>query len=100
MKAYREHSADDIMNSIRGMQPAVPPASLFSRIEQRVQAGYTVARTIPLWRVSVAAACILLLIVANVFILSKQNTPSTHTQDPLQSMASYYGLTDNMEAAL
>lgn len=98
MKAYNKHSADDVMNSLEGMQPARLPEGLYARLEHRIAKG---VQTIPLGRVSLAVACILLLVVLNVFMLSQQQTSSTPAQqDPMQSVAGYYGLTPNMETGL
>jgi hypothetical protein len=101
MKGYKKNGVDNIMNSLEGMQPARPQASVFAKLESRIANGRMVARTIPLRRVSLAAACILLLVLANVLMLSRRDTPSAHVQqDAMQSVASYYGLTDNMEMGL
>jgi hypothetical protein len=89
---------NEILNSLEGMQPARPNASLYATIEQRIASGYVAARTIPLSRVSIAAACILLLVVINVLVASK-HTGSMHNmpkQDAAEHVAEYYGLTDNM----
>lgn len=101
MNGYNKNGVDDIMNSLEGMQPAKPNRLLYEQLERRIANGYGVIRTIPLRRVSLAAACILLLVLANVMMLSnRERTSATKQQDPLQSVASYYGLTDNMEVGL
>lgn len=101
MNGYNKNGAEDIINSLQGMEPARPHASLYAKLESRIANGYNIARTIPLRRVSLAAACILLLVLANVMMLStRERNPAPKQQDPLQSVASYYGLIDNMEVAL
>jgi len=102
MNGYNKNGVDDIMNSLQHMQPARPGASLYTKLEKRLAAGYTAARTIPLQRVSLAAACILLLILVNMLVLTQQqeSAPEIQPHDAVQTLAEYYGLTDNMEVGL
>jgi hypothetical protein len=89
---------NEILNSLDGMQPARPHASLYAKIEQRIATGYAAAKTVPLSRVSLAAACILLLVVINV-VMATQHKPHqspVQQKDATQQVAEYYGLTDNM----
>ena len=54
---------NEAMNSLDGMQPAPPRGSVFDRIERRLQNGIVATKTIPLYKVSLAAASILLLFI-------------------------------------
>jgi hypothetical protein len=85
---------DEAMNSLDGMRPAQPPRSLFDHIERRIQNGVAVAKTIPLYKVSLAAASILLLLALNIFVASKTKHATQGQQDEVQSLAEYYGFTD------
>lgn len=89
---------NEILNSLEGMQPARPHASLYAKIEKRVNDGVAIVKTVPLSRVSLAAACILLLVVVNLLVASKptRNQNQTPQKDAMQQVADYYGLTDNM----
>lgn len=84
---------NEAMNSLDGMQPAPPRGSVFDRIERRLQNGIVATKTIPLYKVSLAAASILLLLALNIFVASK-TTQREPRQDEVQNLAEYYGLTD------
>jgi hypothetical protein len=89
-----KNSVEDIMRSTEGMRRAVPDASLFNRIEARLAERYPVVKVIPLRTVSLAAASLLLLVLANLYMVKHtSNAPSGN--DSIQTLVNYYGFTDN-----
>ena len=82
---------DEVMRSLDGSTSAEPNAFLFGKIENRLSKPVMKARVVSLRTVSLAAACILLLVLLNVLLLSKQQK---NTDKSMQEIASYYELTN------
>ncbi len=82
---------DEAINSFEGSERAEPSAFLFGKIADRLSERTVKGRIIPLRTVSVAAACILLLVVLNILLLNKQNKTSDRS---IQEVANYYQLTN------
>ena len=88
----KNREIDNILNSIQGMQRAVPDDTVFSRIGSKISGG----RIIPLRTISLAAASVLLLVVVNVLALQhKTEKKQPANNDEMQELVSYYGLTNN-----
>lgn len=85
---------DETMNSTDGMQRATPSDDLFSRIEQRIAAGVSIVRTVSLRTVSMAAASIVLLVAANIFMLQSNVKEETTQKDGVETVIEYYGLNE------
>lgn len=90
----KEQWIDGIINSTEGMQRAQPPVSVLHKIEQRL--GGSPARVVPLRTVSLAAASILLLVMANLFVIRHQeNNIGKSGQSSVDAVIDYYGLDNN-----
>lgn len=88
---------EDVLNSTEGMSRAQPSGKLFASIEQQLNNAREVARKVPMRTVLAAAASVVVLVVANVFILSdvqveQQRVPQ---RDETEAIIKYYGLNDN-----
>lgn len=92
----RKKQIDEIIDSVQGIAPAHPDDQVLDGILMRIRKGKKTIELIPQRTVSLAAACILLLILANVyFIVQDKKAPvAIHQQDGMQSIISYYGLTE------
>lgn len=86
---------DEVINSIDGMEQAMPPSGLFAQIEQRVAKGVTYARTIPMRTVMMAAASVALLAVLNIAMLTKAPAKKTNPADNVDQVIEYYGLNED-----
>ena len=90
----KEQWIDGIINSTEGMQRAQPAASVLHRIEQHL--GGNTARVVPLRTVSLAAASILLLVMANLFVIKNRESDIRKTgQSSVDVVIDYYGLDNN-----
>jgi|GEM_PF-2962786 len=95
-KEPKDSWIDKVMESTAGMQKAVPADGLFHKIEQKLSDTVVYARTVPLRTVSMAAASIILLVVANVYILGNTaNDTNVIEKSPVESVVEYYGLNEN-----
>ncbi len=98
MESENRHKwIEDVLNSTEGMSRAQPSGKLFTSIEQQLNNAREVARKVPMRTVLVAAASVVVLVVANVFMLSdvqveKQRVPQ---RDETEAIIKYYGLNDN-----
>ena len=87
---------DKTMNSLEGIQRTEPPPYLLNKIEQRLcDKVVSIGAGIVSWRVvSAAAALIILLVSANLFILTGQSR-TNQTKTGMEKIVYYYGLSDN-----
>ncbi|WP_281756512.1 hypothetical protein [Neptunitalea chrysea] len=69
MKEEKEKWIDKVLMSLEGGQKARPERDLFSSIEKRIQ-NYE-ANTIPVSRLVMAAAAVVLLIMLNIAVVKK-----------------------------
>jgi hypothetical protein len=92
----RKKQIDEIIDSVQDITPAHPGDRVLDGILSRIKAGKRKIELIPMRTVSLAAACILLLILANVyFVVQDKKAPvALHQEDAMQSVISYYGLTE------
>ncbi len=99
MEKDRQEWIDGVLNSVKGSRRAKPRADLFAQIESNLDAPEV--RIIPInqWRISVAAA--VLLLVLNVFVLQQYtqnqsiNTSEFVTGDSSeQNLVSNYNIYD------
>ncbi len=85
-KQPHEDELQPILQSIKGMQRAKAPDSIFGRVLSEMNR--PVAKIVPMSRLSLAAACMVALIGLNIAVLlNKQNT----TTDSATRMIEYYG---------
>ena len=85
---------NETLDSINNAGRAVPNDALFNKIEQRLNAPFAKKKVIPLRMVSAAAACILVLIMANIYTIYTQNN-TTAGKNGAQSVAAYYDINNN-----
>jgi len=83
---------DEVINSLDGAERAEPNTALFEKIARGLSEPITIGRVIPLRTVSLAAACILLLLLLNVLLLNKHSVGSDKS---MQEVANYYQLTND-----
>lgn len=96
MEHYSDNKeTEQVLHSAEGMKRASAPAHLLGRIENRLAAHYPIVRTLPFRTVSVAAAGLLLLLAANMYILTHNNPTPTTKPDAAEILVNYYGLNDN-----
>lgn len=91
----KEKWIDGIINSIDGIQQAAPSVAVFQKIEQRIAVNITHVKTIPLYKVTLAAASIILLVVLNLFFVTEQKPDAIPTTNSADAVIEYYGLTDD-----
>lgn len=96
-KTSKDIWVDKVIDSTSGMQKAVPSDGLFHKIEQRVSVTASYVRTVPLRTVSLAAASIILLVVANIFMLGNTAQQGKITEkSKVDIVVDYYGLNENI----
>lgn len=76
----KERWKNEVLGSLEGLQRAEPDPALYAKIQTRLDAG-TKPRLQVIHRsyVAVAAACLLLLLVANVYALQQQHAKPVRT---------------------
>jgi len=84
---------DDILQSMDGAEKARPSEALFGKIERRIAVPFTKGRTISLTTFSAAAASIVLLVVANLLMLTNRQHAGK-SQDGATTVAQYYDITN------
>lgn len=84
-----------VMGSLHGMHRARAGDALYRKIEKGISLPFAQGRVIPLKRVSLAAACILLLLVLNVALLSMRGNANNKPTENIETVMEYYGLTNN-----
>jgi hypothetical protein len=93
MESKKEQWIEKALNSLDGIQPAIPAANLQGRIMQRIQAERfrIVPDTVHLATIYRAAAAILLIVAMNVFtcVLFQKNESE---KKGLQSFAKEYSI--------
>ncbi|MBS1771783.1 MAG: hypothetical protein JST82_02900 [Bacteroidetes bacterium] len=82
---------DEALDSINNAYRAMPDDALFNKIEQRLNVPFTKKKVIPLRIVSAAAACIIVLIMTNIYTIYIQKG-SNVGRDGAQSVAAYYDI--------
>ena len=92
-KMDKEQWVDDALEQAQQMGRALPPDSLFRKIEQKLAEGVQYAKTVPVRTVSLAAAAIALLVVLNYYVL--QNPKQQQSAGGVDDVIEYYGLNDN-----
>lgn len=91
----KEKWIDGIINSTDGMQQAAPSAAVYQKIEHRIADTITRVKTIPLYKVTLAAASIILLVVLNLFLVTEQKPDAAPATNSADAVIEYYGLTDD-----
>lgn len=91
----KEKWIDGIINSTDGMQHAAPSSAVFQKIEQRIASTIHLAKTVPLYKVTLAAASIILLVVLNLFLVIEQKPDTAPATNSTDAVIEYYGLTDD-----
>ncbi len=86
---------EGVMGSLQGIDRALPGDALFSKIEQKLEAGLPVTKLVPIRMVTYAAACIAILLVLNLTLLKGYKNNATHHGDNLNAVIEYYGLTND-----
>ncbi len=86
---------EQAMNSLGSMQRAVAPDGMFAKIQARLQYVNQHVRVIPVYKVSLAAASLLLLLALNLYLVSRNDKTGGKPEATIQNVTSYYGLTDN-----
>lgn len=86
---------EGVMNSLDSVQRAEPSDAIYRNIEKGISLPFTKGRIIPLRKVSLAAACVLLLLVLNVVLLSMRSKPVDKSADSMERVMDYYGLTND-----
>jgi hypothetical protein len=97
MNTGKEQWIDDILNSTAGMQRAQAPASMRDTIYGRIQQA-RVIRMVPLKKVWLAAASVLLLMSLNFYIL-RSGRP-VQPAEAEQAFINAYGLSGDMYGGL
>lgn len=98
MESENRHTwIEEVLNSTEGMSRAQPSGKVFASIEQRLNNARELVRKVPVRTVLAAAASILILLAANVFILTdvQVEKSSTPQKDETEAIIKYYDLTDN-----
>lgn len=76
----KEHWKNEILGSLEGLQRAEPDPALYAIIQARLKEGVKPRlQVIRRSYVAVAAACLLLLLAANVYALQQQHTKPLRT---------------------
>lgn len=84
----KEQWKDEVLNSVKGIQPAEPNPFLFTRIEAKLQKPVVMPR----WQVSLATLVLLMLLAANALLVLKKSEKSeqpNNTEYALTSFQSY-----------
>lgn len=96
MKNIDQHDRfENALDSLQGMQRATAPPGLLEQIQRRVHQTGKQIQLIPAYKVSLAAASLLLILALNVYLLTNSNKNEPIGQDAVAHAADYYGLTDN-----
>ncbi|RYD57072.1 MAG: hypothetical protein EOP56_09715 [Sphingobacteriales bacterium] len=92
----RKKQIDEIIDSINSIDPVQPRDRVLDEIMMRIKTGKRAIELMPMRTVSMAAASILLLILANIyFVVQDKKAPvALQHEDAMQSVISYYGLSE------
>lgn len=74
----KEQKIEQILQSMEGHKPALPPTDLFAKIESQLGKNN---KSVPLFRVKLSAAAAILLLCINTSVIvffSEYNAPSTN----------------------
>ena len=96
-KNNKEKWVEEVLNSIEGSTKAIPSERLYTALEKRLTIPVSKGRVISIKIVSAAAACIILLISVNIYVLQKQITPGKAESNQLQDIVRYYDITNDKE---
>jgi hypothetical protein len=96
-KNNKEKWVKEVLNSIEGCTKAAPSERLYAALEKRITIPVTKGRVISFKVVSAAAACIILLISVNMYVLQKQSTSRNTETNKLQDIVRYYDITNDKE---
>jgi hypothetical protein len=89
MNNFEQQPADELqpyLQSIKGMQRAKAPEGIFGRVMGEMNR--PVARIVPISRLSLVAACLVVLIGLNVAVLASK---FSNTSDSISPAVEYYG---------
>ena len=100
MEREKEQWINKALNSLEGMEPAVPAAGIHGRIMERIQAErLRIREVVSMTTITRAAAAVFLILAVNVFTCITFSKNITH-QKQLQSFAKTYSLTDTDDSFL
>lgn len=92
----RKKQIEDILGSLDGMAPATPGHHVWEGVVQRLANTKRRIELMPARTVSLAAASILLLVLANLYFILQPHMPKEKAAaDPMEEVINYYDLANN-----
>jgi hypothetical protein len=91
MKTAKEQWIDEVLDSTAGMHRAEPGAGLLDGVYRKLQIPKVIP-FVPVQKVWLAAASIILLLSVNIFVLKRQGSMR---KDPAQSLINAYGFSSD-----
>ena len=91
---------DDVLQSLDGLKRQDAPAGLYQKIEQKIASFRKGVHTVPMYTIYMAAACMLVLLVTNFFVITETRKGYYEQQnvtdkDAMEKLVEYYELTEN-----
>lgn len=85
---------EEILASMKGSSPAIPPADLFSKLERKLNK--PTQKIVPIRQIILRVAAVFLLIAANVLVV-KHYTQTNNTNTTIQTSSPYSPIVSNFK---
>lgn len=101
MDTKRNNTAEEVLNSLDGIQRATTPDFFYTRLKARMEKGYEpVAQKPWIFKPVYAVAALLLVLIINAAVIFKNSETKSGSSNPeiesLQSIAAEYNLNETI----